>query len=68
MTTDEMVNLLTQTIPLIQQRLTERDKITRLTVEEMTALLAVEQANKHRLGVAEWLKLGIEMGRLPGED
>lgn len=65
MTPDEMVTLLHHSIPPIQQRLTERDKITQLTVEEMTALLAVEQANKRRLGITEWLKLGIETGRLP---
>jgi hypothetical protein len=65
MTPDEMVALLNQSIPLIQQRLTEQDRIARLTVEQMQALLAVERAHKNRLGVAEWLKLGIEMGRLP---
>lgn len=65
LTTDEMTMLLNQTIPLIQQRLTERDRISRITVEEMTALLAVEQANKRRLGITEWLKLGIASGRLP---
>lgn len=64
LTPDEMTTLLTQTIPLIQQRLAERDKITRLTVEQMTALLTVEQAGKNRLGIREWLGLGIQMGQL----
>lgn len=65
LTPDEMTTLLTQTIPLIQQRLTERDRSIRLTVEEMRALLDVERTYKNRLGVTEWLKLGIETGRLP---
>ena len=65
LTPNEMTMLLTQTIPIIQQRLTERDRITRLTVEEMAALLDMERAHKNRLGISEWLKLGIETGRLP---
>ena len=65
MTPDEMSALLTQTIPLIQQRLAERDRVRPVTVEEMTALLDVERVNKNRLGVSEWLRLGIEVGRLP---
>lgn len=60
-----MVALLNQTIASIQKQLTERDRIRPVTVEEMTALLGVERANKNRLGIAEWLRLGIETGRLP---
>lgn len=44
MTVDEMVKLLNQSIPPIQKQLAERDRSTRLTVEEMTALLDVERA------------------------
>ena len=65
MTPDEMSALLNQTIPLIQQRLADRDRSARLTVEEMAALLVAEQASKNRRGITEWLKLGIEAGRLP---
>ena len=65
MTPDEISALLNHTIPIIQKRLAERDRITRITVEEMAALLDAEQANKNRRGIVEWLKLGIEAGRLP---
>ena len=65
MTPDEMVALLNHSIPPIQKQLAEQDRITRLTTEEMAALLAVERANKNRLGITEWLRLGIETGRLP---
>jgi len=65
MTPDEMVALLNHSIPPIQKHLTEQDQFRPITVEEMTALVAVERANKNRLGITEWLKLGIETGRLP---
>ena len=65
MTPDEMVTLLSQSITPIQQSLTALDRQTRLTVEQMQALLAVERDHKNRLGITEWLKLGIEAGRLP---
>lgn len=64
MTDEEAVALLSCSIEVIQRRLTERNRITPVTVEEMTALLAVEQANKNRLGMREWLGLGIQMGQL----
>jgi len=64
MTPDEMVALLNHSIPPIQKHLTERNQFRPVTVEEMAALLAVEQANKNRLGIREWLGLGIQMGQL----
>jgi len=65
LTPDEMTTLLTQTIPIIQQRLMALDRSGPVTVEQMAALLDVERANKNRRGIIEWLKLGIETGRLP---
>lgn len=67
MNRDEMAMLLDRTIPEIQSRLRERDKVAPLSTYDMSFLLGTEQSKKNRVGIKEWLKVGIQSGKLPSE-
>lgn len=67
MTINEMESLLKQTIPIIQKKLRELDKIERITTEGMKDLLKFEKLSKNRRGIVNWLTFGIMSGKLPDE-
>ena len=67
MTISDMEALLQKTIPQLQQKLREMDKIEKISVEDMKDLLRLEKLAKNRRGVASWLEVGIIQGRLPSE-
>lgn len=67
MNRDEMAALLDRTIPEIQSRLREQDKVAPLSTDDMSFVLGIEQSKKNRVGVKEWLRVGLQFGRLPGE-
>ncbi len=67
MTVNDMEYLLQKTIPQIQQKLRDLDKIEKITVEDMKDLLRVEKMAKNRSGIVGWLTVGVMSGKLPGE-
>jgi len=67
MTVNDMEHLLQKTIPQIQQKLRDLDKIEKVAVEDMKDLLRIEKMSKNRSGIVNWLTFGIMSGKLPGE-
>ncbi|MBI3999469.1 MAG: hypothetical protein HY351_02540, partial [Candidatus Omnitrophica bacterium] len=67
MTDEEIVALLQHPIPYVQKQLTERDKSTPVTIDEMKEILSAEKAGKERVTLTGWLEYGIATKRLPDQ-
>lgn len=63
----EISSLLRSSIPEIQKRLVERNKVQCITAEGMLQILRIEKTQKNRRGLREWLMIGIERDELPSE-